>query len=182
MLTLVSQTKPVLEDNLGLAYSAALEFVQPRRVAVQDTDEYADALHALWRACDRWTEKKGRFSTYAHKCMRNAIINGIRDRESHSVSAVELEESLEASLEIKKDKVQEFLAEINPHDLVESLFAEDPKESEVDKRNKHVLFQRYMKHASWEDLGKEFGVSRNRAYQYGHRAIKLLREKIKDVS
>ena len=167
---------PTLEDNLGLAYSAALKFVHPRRVDVEDTDEYADALEALWKACDSWTPERGRFSTHAHKCMRNAIINGRRDRGRRSVEA----EPLQDVAENLKDA--EWLMGIDPDKLIQSLFADDPGESQVAKRNKMALFQHYMENASWEELGKRFGVSKNRAFQYGQQAILLLKEKINGIS
>ena len=178
-----SVKKPILEDNLGLAYSAALAFVQPRRVAVEDTEEYADALEALWKACSDWSEEKNiNFSTYAHHCMRNAILNGIRDRKRKSVSAASLED--EQSKELPDVRKLPFAEDIDVHALVESLFAEVPEDwcgdcrskAEKAKRNKYFLFQHYMKNVRWEELGRKFGVSKNRAYQYGQKAIKLLRE------
>ena len=145
--------KPNLEENLGLAYKAALKFVS-RNVEVEDTDEYADALEALWKACESWTPERGKFSTHAHWCMKNAIINGRRDRKRKSIETDPLE-----------DVVDSRSNELPPEVLIDLLFTESPDESEVNKRNKRVLFRHYIENISWDELGRQFGVTKNRATQ-----------------
>ncbi len=164
--------RPLLEENLGLAYSAALEFVQPRKVAVEDTEEYADALEGLWKACETWDESLGnRFSTYAHHCMRNAILDGRRNRGRRSVETITLEKDRVA------DAHADWLEGQDMAKLIASLFEETPDETDKQKREKYCLFKHYIENASWEELGQQFGVSRNRAFQYGQQAILFLRKK-----
>jgi RNA polymerase sigma factor (sigma-70 family) len=173
--------KPVLKDNLGLAYSAALTFVQPRKIAVEDSEEYADALEALWIACDKWDENLGAFSTYAHHCMRNAIVNGIK-RRSHQVPTIAIKDEEKVLAKEQSDVNKDV------DSLIESLFAdvstdiptECRTKAEKNKRDKYVLFQFYMNNATWEELGKQFGVSKNRAFQYGQRAIRLIKKNLKN--
>ena len=164
--------RPTLEENLGLAYSAALEFVRSSKVNVEDTDEYSDALMALWKACESWDENKEKFSTYAHLCMRNAILNGRRNRNSHSVATTNVEE-LKDVAQIIGD-----FEKLDIEDIIRSLFTKVPGETRLDRRCKKVLFQKYMENASWEELGEKFGVTRSAACQWGIRAIKLLREQM----
>ena len=171
--------RPSVEDNLGLAYSAALEFVSPRHMEVEDTEEYADALEALWKACETWTIERGKFSTHAHWCMRNAILNGRRNRNRGELDVTPLEADKAVEEVEKPNELEELLAGKDIQELIYSLFARMPGESKADRRNKKVLFQRYMKNASWEELGQKFGVSRNRAFQYGQQAILLIRKQIK---
>jgi RNA polymerase sigma factor (sigma-70 family) len=159
--------RPIFEENLGLAYSAALAFVKPKRMAVEDTEEYSYAMEALWKACQNWDEDlDNKFSTYAHVCMKNAILNGLKGRKNAL-------ESLDENTIDDKNLNDESDVE----DLIKFLFEEIPKESEADKRNKQVVFQHYVQNVSWEELGKQFGVTKNRAFQYGKCGILLLRNK-----
>lgn len=70
----------LIEDNMKLVY-LVLHKHFPR--CINDEDIVQTGMFGLCKAADTWIEDKGKFSTYACRCIRNAINNEFRYRDKH---------------------------------------------------------------------------------------------------
>lgn len=50
---------------------------------LQDEDIIQTGMLGLCMAADKWEESKGKFSSFAYSCIRNAILNEFRRRNKH---------------------------------------------------------------------------------------------------
>lgn len=161
-------TRPTVEDNLRLAYSSALSFLKSNE-DVESSDEYSYALEGLWRAVSGWEKKRSieshcSWPTYAIGCMRNAIIGGLR-------RCKELQEELVDFTTHQPEAPQSFSPQLA------DMFARHPDDKESDIQSKRVLYDYYIVGKTLQEIGKEFGFTKEWAWQLVRRAEKLLRER-----
>lgn len=81
-------------EHLGLVCKIANEHrgFDQRNQPIEDLEQYGDGLEGLLLACQRFDPDSGtKFSSYASKCIRGAILNNIRDRKKYSIQAQKLE-------------------------------------------------------------------------------------------
>jgi len=64
---------------------------------IEDTEEFADVMLALWQAGSRYDPSRGSFSTFAYTVGRRAMYQGLTDRKGKSVSAVNEFEGYDAA-------------------------------------------------------------------------------------
>jgi DNA-directed RNA polymerase specialized sigma subunit len=162
-----------VEEHLRLAYSVASRFVQQSKKTrwvspdqVKDSYEYADALMGLWRAIGKWSQEKGCFSTYAVKCMRNAII----DERNVRARQVRGEEVWSFDDLYTKDGVFNKL-------LVDEFFTTHPDDTPSDIRAKEALYDYYILGHSLQEIGLALNpaISKNRVMQLVRHAVSLLK-------
>lgn len=70
----------LIEENMNLVYFIIHEYF-PRHI--NDEDIVQTGMLGLCKAADTWAEDKAKFSTYAGKCIRNAICNEFTYRNRH---------------------------------------------------------------------------------------------------
>ena len=70
----------LVEDNMNLVY-----FIISKQFPtfIHDDDIIQAGMLGLCKAADKWDEKRGLFSTYAGKCIRNEINNEFNNRKKH---------------------------------------------------------------------------------------------------
>ena len=68
----------LIEDNINLVYAVIHKHFP---TFVKDEDIAQSGKLGLCRAANTWDEDKGQFTTYAWKCIRNAINNELRSRQ-----------------------------------------------------------------------------------------------------
>lgn len=78
----------LFENNQGLVYHVLWNRFP---ILYQDGDARQEALIGLWRACQTFDPKKGRFSTYAAKCIFNQVAMLCRRRNTHGLVIIPLE-------------------------------------------------------------------------------------------
>lgn len=70
----------LVEDNLNLVYFLINKHYP---TFIKDEDIVQVGMLALCTAANNWDETKSKFSTYASKCILNAIANEFRERSKH---------------------------------------------------------------------------------------------------
>lgn len=70
----------LIEDNINLVY-----FVVTKEFPhfIHDEDIIQVGMLGLCKAADQWIEEKSKFSTFACRCIKNAILNELRSRDKH---------------------------------------------------------------------------------------------------
>ena len=154
------------EDHLGLVRKVVLKYIVPG-VKLDDTEEYSDGLIGLFHAIEKFnTEKDIEFSTFAFCCIKNAVIQGIRQRKKQKQN-----DGNTCSLDFDyaiPDKIDYF-------SVVDHIFANHEDDSPTDTRNKRMLYENYILGKTWDAIGEEFGFTRAFAWQCGESAILLLK-------
>jgi len=165
------------EDHIGLVIKVLESFsIKGKKT---DSEEYADGLVGLWNAIENFNPSYGyKFSTFAHKCIKNEINRGIRYRRrlKRSLPFQPLEEIDLASIPIQNKESSDL--------CVKSLMLDNKEDTPKDRRDKLNLKQHYLEGKSWEQIGKENNKTRVWAMQRGQRAIELIRHqnKLNEVS
>ena len=162
-------------ENMGLAFKASIHH---RGKWLSPDEAEGEALYTLVRAVKGYKKivngKSIRFSTYFFKCWQNHLIRAYeiatRSRRGHQAKTV----SLEASGQIHEPRT-------NPDMLAQELDrAEKAKElhaalGKLVPREKQVLLWR-MEGFTLQQIGKEFGVTRERARQIEAKALFHIRK------
>lgn len=160
-------------DHLGLVRTIAGKFT-PIGMEVEDTEQYADGVIGLLRACKTYDPSQGLFSTVAWKSINTAIIQGWRKkgRKKRQGIVVSLEEKQADPLDVRPDlsNIGHVIARfLEPH----------PDDSERNLRCKEVLRQHFIDEKTWQEIGDEMGVSKTRAQQLGNAGLDLIRTRFK---
>ena len=156
-----------VESNLKLALKVAYRYVKSDQ-PVKDSDEFSDACIGLMQASENYNPNLGvRFSTYAYRCMSNAIINGIRkrNRTNKHFSVIEEINDLEGKI-IKEDNV----------DVVEKLI------SGLEGRNKDVVVSHYLEGETFASIGRRLGVTRSAISQTCNKALSKMRKSFESAT
>jgi len=149
-----------VESNLKLALKVAYGYVKNGQ-PVKDSDEFSDACIGLIQANENYNPDLGvRFSTYAYRCMNNAIINGIRKRNriNQHFSVIDEINDLEGKV-IKEDNV----------DIKKLL-------SGLEGRNKDVVISHYLEGETFASIGRRLGVTRAAISQTCIKALSKIRK------
>jgi RNA polymerase sigma factor (sigma-70 family) len=160
-------------EHLGLVRSVAAKYA-PKGTPVEDTEEYADGVLGLLRACEAYDATQGLFSTVAWKAIQTAIIQGWRKkgRQKRTGVVVSIEEK-------NADPVDARLDLSNIGQVVARFMEPHPDDTEADLRCKKVVFEHFINEKTWAEIGLDMGFSRARAQQLGVRGIELLRHRFK---
>jgi RNA polymerase sigma factor (sigma-70 family) len=156
-----------VESNLKLALKVAYRYVKNGQ-PIKDSDEFSDACVGLIQANENYNPDLGvKFSTYAYRCMNNAIINGIRKRNriNQHFSVIEEVGDLESKV-IKEDNA----------DVVAKLI------SGLEGRNKDVVISHYLEGETFASIGRRLGVTRAAISQTCSKALSKIRKSAIDDS
>lgn len=77
VLEFIVNRQKLFEDNLNLVYFVIRKYYPN---LIYDEDIIQCARIGLWQASESWEEGKSKFSTYATKCIRNALSVEFRQR------------------------------------------------------------------------------------------------------
>ena len=163
-------TKPTVEANLKLARSSALSFLKSSE-DVENSEEYSDALLGLWKAVESWTPElahqfKCTWSSYAIRCMRNAILDGYKQRK------IKYHEEL-----VDFTEVQIVDPRSSNADLVDELFTTHSDDTAFTARAKQILHEHYIERKTLKEIAQQLGVSSPYIHQLLQKAKLLMREK-----
>lgn len=141
---------PTAKDNLGLARLASMRFAS-RGEPVEDTEQYADACVGLVLAEGDFDPDKGLFSSWAFGKARKEIVNGYRERERHSIPAVDID---------GRDVIAP--ADNEPLDisLLDKFLSPHPDDSEHDRRNRQLLVDHFLHGESQTDIASRLGLTK----------------------
>lgn len=163
---MISQTIISVESYLNLAKSIVSKF--EKKQIIEDSEMYSCACLALIDARESFDSSKGAFSTWATRKINQYIINYLRKNKNYR----KIEMLGEASANVVDD------AKLNiPIEKLSVLLADDPNDSDLDRQNKKILIDHFIKNKSWADIGRSLKLSRERARQKGQDAIAKIREK-----
>lgn len=157
------------EEHLGLVRSIVCKYIPPG-IKIDDTEEYSDGLIGLFNAIKKFDPEHHKFSTFAFKCISNAVIQGIRSRKRKKRVALK---PVSLDIDIAKNEKEE----IDFSSIVECLMQEHPDDTKTDIENKRILYEHYVLGKTWDAIGKELGVTRMRAMQRGQLAVQLLKNR-----
>ncbi|MCK9458293.1 MAG: sigma-70 family RNA polymerase sigma factor [Proteobacteria bacterium] len=162
--------KPTVEANLKLARSSALTFLKSNE-DVENSEEYSDALMGLWRAVESWTpdlaqQHECTWSSYAIRCMRNAILDGYKQRK------IKYHEEL-----VDFTEMQIVDPRSSNADLVDELFTMHSGDTFFTTRAKQILHEHYIERKTLKEIAKQLGVSSPYIHQLLQKAKLLMREK-----
>lgn len=135
---------PTVEANLGLVRRVCRRYAGNGRV--EDTDQYADGLIGLLHAVENYDPSLGfAFSTYATKCIKNAVFQGYRDYTYDNLG----DEGDELEMP-EVDVLQRYLTRID----INELFGDNAE----DQRAMSVLRRYYLNGENWRQIGESLGV------------------------
>ena len=173
--------KPRIEDNLGLVVAFVRQFgrrngqiLLPKGaksthgIPVEDTEEYSIACEGLLRAINTYDPNIGCFSTYAVRCMRNALLTEKR-KPSVSLELVD-QKQIEAMAESQNCTIADV------ESIVQHLIT-DREEKDVDQLDKEIMLMYYLESKTLKEIGKIFGFGKARAKQRISRAIAKMQRK-----
>ena len=152
-----------VEDHLGLAFDFVLRNCSIKG-PVKDSEEYSDAVLGLMQAVETY-KYKTKFSTYATVCIRNAVLNGLRDRNRFPECGKQIE--------IKEDDTTQ---NFENREAMEWVLAVEP-EAPHDQLDRQMMLEHYLGRLSMKLVGQKYGVTRGRVNQRIARAISRLRKK-----
>ncbi len=164
------------EEHLGLVCKVVSKYV-PRGIPVEDTEEYADGVVALLGAAKSYDpEKHTEFSTYAYIAIKNALIRKWNRQKCKKRDAVV------SSLD---DQVIVAPVDTGNYEFLKLIFKEHPNDTEIDVRNKKILFDYYINDMTLQEIGDQmhsrYGqkkpVTKVCVKLYIDAAIKLIRKR-----
>jgi RNA polymerase sigma factor (sigma-70 family) len=161
--------KPTVEDHLGLVKKIAGKITRCSK-CIEDTEEYADGLIGLMRACEGKFDNQFKFSTYASEFIRREIIDGIRRRNGKIVGMTHL---LNEEFDIEDNPKKE-----PPVELVEKFFQPHPDDTQDNITNKQIMRMR-LHGVSWKVIGKHFGFTGPAARKRWVMEAKLVRRRFR---
>ena len=153
-----------VESNLKLALKVAYRYIKNGQ-PVKDSDEFSDACVGLILANENYNPNLGvKFSTYAYRCMNNAIINGVR----------------------KRNRINQHFSTINEmNDLEGKVIKEDNSAvvarliSGLKGRNKDIVISHYLKGETFASIGRRLGLTRSAICQTCNKALSKIRKSFK---
>jgi RNA polymerase sigma factor (sigma-70 family) len=167
-----AQTEIRVEDYLALAKHVARRYARIRPgESIMDTEEYADALVGLTIAMKTYIPgfrtkdgKKVKFISWAHRCMRNEIIDNGRSRQRQRRVPTTSPDRL-----YRRDvlEIPDYRGEVKqiPGWLISRFFEEHPDDTERDVRCKAIVMDYYMKQMTLDAIAQEMGITRERVRQ-----------------
>ena len=142
----------------------------------EDTEIFSDGLIGLSKALATFTKGKGKFSTHAVKCIRNEMIDGMRQRkvrlEIKRFSELDLTQNGEEG-EAKFDPIDERNCE---QKILAASLVEDILNSENSPRSK-ILRQYYLEGLTLEELSHKLSITREGARKRIKAALEYFKNK-----
>ena len=190
-----SEMKTVLEsrglwssrfiEEIGIKYKKMIVLLAARSLQLGSRLEMEDLLQtgylALYDALDRYKDVQhgSKLSTYCYNLIRWRMIekSGLGDQEAVSLDGPAIPSN--TSDDDDPPSICETIPSLFPTPFDEALGKEIRHSVErLPLRLQEVIRMRYSDDMSFDDIGKVFGVSRQRAEQLEKKAISLLRRKL----
>ena len=178
---------PNLSEHLGLVCFVVMKNCSlPRSTPVKDTEEYADGCIGLIQALDTFEQDRGEFSTHATPLIRNAIIDGMRDRgcrrkcykETINMTDLPVVEQLKNDYEVETQQNGYFHLSKEQSRL---MLAVCPNDTYQNKKDKRILWLHFFGRAdrgmSYAEIGRKLGRTREAIRQAVRRGVELLRQR-----
>ena len=118
------KTSLKIEEWIPLVKSVCGKFVKAGR-QIEFSDEFSDGLIGLWQATINYHGIHA-FSTFAHECIRNKILDGIKQRKVQHKQ----EEPLSSNIEVKSEV--DFSA-------LKKMLESNQEESEQERHDKEII-------------------------------------------
>ena len=167
-----------LENHIGLVKSIVKKYIK-NNIYMEDSEEYADGLIGLHKAIKNFKENQNTaFQTYAYHCIKNAILDGIKNRnDEKNTNFIDFDlskvlEDFDFSQYTKLDMIK----------IIQSIIEPNQNDTEDEKINKEIIKLYYLDHKTWEQIGKIFNLTKMRVFQRGKEYIQQLKNKYKDYS
>jgi len=161
-------------DNLAKKLAGRYQTTYKNKFEFEEL--YAAARLGIVKASRSYKEDIGvKFITHAYNCANNAIKGYIRD--SKVISKVP-ESDHRSAVIIDNETAMAQLEQAPAEDLIAGqehrVFLEQAL-SMLDEKQRRILHLVYFEHMSYEDIAKEFGVSKQSAHQMAFKALEKLR-------
>lgn len=172
-------------EELGMKYKKMIVLLAGRCLQFGSRLEMEDLLQtgylALYDALDRYKDVKqgSKLSTYCYNLIRWRMMekSGLESEEQISLDAPSIQAN--ASGDDESPSIYEAIPSHCPTPFDEAL-REEIRQSvkNLPTRLQEVIRLRYSDDMSFDDIGKVFGVTRQRAEQLEKKALSLLRKKL----
>jgi RNA polymerase sigma factor (sigma-70 family) len=138
------------------------------------TDIESAVYYALFKASLKYDESKGRFSTYAWRCMEIEVYRLARTRLPKEVEVMSLFRPIKKQKEDKTQVIDTIDAERNVIALEDKLLLQDCITS-MNQEERYLFVSYYIEGKTYEELAREFDCT----YQNIQFKIRTLVKKIK---
>jgi len=147
--------EPKAENYLKLARSIAKKYTKPKENPM-DSDAYSDALLGLVYALRRFKPELGyKFTTLAHRCMRNTIFDEHKKRKRKIVT-VPLDEDI-----------------CDPANFLNRVMVEDLLDK--DDTDRTILRKYYLEGCSHSEIGRMIGLPESTVGDRKRRTIRRMK-------
>lgn len=172
-------------EEIGMKYKKMIVLLAGRCLRFGSRLEMEDLLQtgylALYDALDRYKdeERGSKLSTYCYNLIRWRMMekSGLDGEEAVSLDAPSIPAN--ASDDDESPSIYEAIPSHYPTPFDETLWEEIQQSvKNLPTRLQHVIRLRYSDDMSFDDIGKVFGVTRQRAEQLEKKALSLLRKKL----
>lgn len=154
-------------EHLGLVCSVVAKFAD-RKTPLQDTEEYSDGILGLLSACEKFEKDKNvEFSTYAHGCILNAVLQGWRSRNKFKKIN---------SFPIENDDIVAPVEKPNLNTFIAKLF-DGETESERGRLMLRIIEEHFLNDKSYAEIGRELGFTRAYIQQLSDQGLAYLKQK-----
>lgn len=159
------------EQYIPLVCHLAIRHGAPRGDAVKDSEQFADGMVGLLRACRSFDPGRGvKFISYAWYAIARAI-----DHDAYRVR----KRKYTTTPELSGYNQDEFPGrELLPADSAEQRDAVARAFRGIPRRDRYVVEQTIMYGRTLGDVGNELGFSRERCRQIRKRALDRMRERV----
>ena len=174
----ISSNVPNVANYLYLAKIVANRFRNRNSFEkIEDTEEFSIACEELVHAASLWdSQTYPNFKTYAFRCMINGVIENIRYKKCKCRNTIHQNLSEKDWENIDSDK--RIISVDN--ELVQSVLADDSRDTEQDREDKSLLVEVYLKQKKISTIADQLGLSRVSIYDRIKRIIGKLKERHKN--
>ena len=165
MEPIASELHPLIEENVGLAWSVALRW---RRSGLDVEDLAQVGMLGLMKAARAFDPERGQFSTFATWWIRSAI-GRAAEKALRPGGLARLDALDREAVDDADGPADDMIA-------VETAAAVWGAVDALPEKDREVIRARFEEGVSQSRIGERLGVTRTRAYQREKRAVERLRE------
>lgn len=186
-----------LADNVGLVWTLVNRYRGLATVAYDTDDMFSEGFLGLVRAAETYDSTLGAFSTHAFWWIRQNVLRGVSNQsrtvrvpchrlEQHRAAGTSPARTLSLDATMGEDGAayvdrlsyedETDPAELHDHRVLESML------SVLDTREQAIVRARFWGERTLSDIGRDFGVTRERIRQLEAIAIKKLRAQMAQES
>lgn len=165
----------LVTSNLGLIKSLVSKFIKDKS-KIEDSDLYSVACIAIVEASKTFDPSKAKFSTWATRHMKQAVLDQIRKNKRNNSYLVML-----GDLEQKEQEevLSEELRKV-PYHLLELARPTDT-DAKNTKESKKMLLMYYLEEKSLSEIGEFFGYTKEGVRKKISKVLSEIKEKNKNI-